>query len=253
MGPGFRTVAKLVAAAILLNSDNIYVANAQLRDISGTQSGTDVASGTVTEEKKKLVNGVYESVDDFLAAAEKGPHKASDVIDPYRTGIMKGHGHAKGDGPEKITEVQADDHHERVHAGGKPQSHHDDLHAQAREGAAKNMEKHGEFHLEPDHAPLPPGKVDDEEMYLHPKTRAGRDGPLRLGPENHTGFGHYHVDPPLHIDPHHDIHETHLNNPGVLFDERDEREHPDHPENEDYERESRQKHYEHRQWLKAYN
>eukprot|EP00750_Incisomonas_marina_P010023 INCI16216.5.p1 GENE.INCI16216.5~~INCI16216.5.p1 ORF type:complete len:448 (-),score=72.96 INCI16216.5:1233-2576(-) len=245
-------VAGVLTSAALLGG--AQVAHAQLRDISGDRpSGGEIAaasaeSGASAASSEKIL-GVFDTMEEFEAAAKAGPGKHVPVV--KNVGRMKGHGHTKGDGPEPLTELQAESHHERVHAGGKPQSFHDELHAKARETAAQNMEKHGEAHLD-EKAPLPPGKVDTEEMYVHPKTRLGREGPLRLGPVNHTGFGHVHFDPPLHIDPHWEMHDGVFEHPGVKFDERDERKDPTHPDHEEHQKEKRERTYQHRKKLREY-
>lgn len=244
-------VAGVLTGAALLSGSQM--AQAQLRDISGDRpSGGEIAavgagSGASAASSEKIL-GVFDTMEEFEAAAKAGPGKHVPVVKDI--GRMKGHGHTKGDGPEPLTELQAENHHERVHAGGKPQSFHDELHAKARETAAQNMEKHGEAHLDEGHAPLPPGKVDTEEMYVHPKTRIGREGPTRLGPINHTGFGHVHVDPPLHIDPDWEMHDGVFDHPGVKFDERDERQDPTHADHEEHQKEERERAYQHRKKLR---
>lgn len=265
-----KSVTKqFVAAAVLLltcptdlvqhgNSQQSLMVSAQLRDISSNSASASsslsaaAAYSQVKKNKKKSPPRIPVNPGDE-GYNPAGPGKSGDHLPAHGDmGHMKGHGHTKGDGPEARTEINSVDHHERVHTGGKKQAHHDELHAQARLHAASNMERHGEAHLNEDHAPLPPGRVE-ETMYVNPKENVARESPLNLGPLNHTGHGHVEFGRPFYLDPHHDLTEAHLNDEAFKFDEEDPRKHPEHDEHETWRQETRDKHYEHRQWLKEYN
>ena len=105
-----RLLLSSALAALLVG-----VAHGQLRDTKSAGGGTDVVGPS-----RKV--GIDTLVGD-PGAVPHGPRHPANIEEFKKTGManMKGHGHAKGSGPEKITEVQADDHHARVHTGGKPQ------------------------------------------------------------------------------------------------------------------------------------
>jgi hypothetical protein len=238
----------ILVAAIALRGDLTSLVTAQLREVSSSKS-----SGVSQLVAAGRAAGIHDIIGTNTNYARASPGKTGDHDDLKTMGVMKGHGHAKSDGPEEMTHVKAEGHDERSHGGGKPQSHHDDMHASAREQAEQNIAKHGELHLNDDHAPLPPGVVDTSDMFVHPNTRTARDDrPLNKGPDNHTGFGHVKYHPPLYIDPHSEIHDVHLNNHGVRFEDFEERGDPKHEEHEEYKKEKAQKRYEHRQKLREY-